>query len=70
MSEELVLYSKGDGTSLQIQRYLAVKCALELIRADCLGGKGGQIKISYLEEHFENLSVYADKIQDALKERS
>ncbi|CAH8206339.1 hypothetical protein [Vibrio aestuarianus] len=49
----------------QIRRHLAVTTALELIKADiqCNEKKGSQ----YLQEHMENLGLYADSIQQALE---
>ena len=50
-----------------LKRKIAVEAALELIRAECEGGMGGQSQVSVkLDHHFRNLAVYADQIQDAL----
>ena len=42
----------------------AVQAALEIIRAAALGG---EVNLSNMEEHFRNLSTYADAVQLALK---
>ncbi len=45
----------------EIRRHLAVTTALELIKADTQSGE-----TYYLQDHFDNLGVYADCIQQAL----
>ena len=68
MAEKISIYSTNDGYNEADQRKIAVEAALELIRADCLGGMGGGSQAAtVLEMHFNNLSKYADQIQEALK---
>ncbi|WP_372878696.1 hypothetical protein [Spongiibacter marinus] len=43
------------------RRDAAVGLALEIIKAKCLGGDAGN-----LSNYMDNLSVYADRIQEAL----
>lgn len=53
-------------SSPAIQRHLAVATALELIKADVSGSTENK-SASFLADHMEYLSRYADVIQSALK---
>ena len=46
----------------ETKREMAVICALEIIRANCVGAPSLKVK-----EHLQNLDMYADSIQAALK---
>jgi len=62
------LYSEAAQRDSSSKRMLAVGAALELIRADCLGGYGGESNSCLkLDFYMEKLSTYADAIQEALK---
>ncbi|ELA6779527.1 hypothetical protein RB979_001751 [Vibrio alginolyticus] len=53
-------YSNCEGAT---QREMAVICALEVVRANTMGGPSHKLK-----EHLQNLGEYANYIQNALKE--
>ena len=65
---KISLYAdEAENLTEDLKRKLAVEAALELIRAECLGGMGGQAQLSIkLDHHLRNLSFYADQIQEAL----
>jgi hypothetical protein len=65
---KISLYSdEAENLTESVKRRIAVEAALDLIRAECLGGIGGQSQISVkLDHHLRNLSFYADQIQEAL----
>lgn len=68
MAEKIRLYDDSSDLDEGTKRKYAVEAALELIKADCLGGMGGESTAgSVLGSHINNLSKYADNIQEALK---
>jgi hypothetical protein len=65
---KIALYAdESENLTENVKRKIAVEAALELIRAECLGGIGGQSQLGVkLDHHLRNLSFYADQIQEAL----
>jgi hypothetical protein len=70
MAEKIRLYDDSSDLDEGTKRKYAVEAALELIKADCLGGMGGaSTASSVLDFRMEKLSKFADQIQEALKVR-